>query len=111
MPSPCVLLGRRTGPGRFFFDKIQRSVHSKLRRKDFENEILQQAAKREQPCVFEMPCTGRRQGRFFSDLDWGASRCRRKFCALTAEVRKRKLHHGSCHPSRQSMAQSGFLSK
>ena len=58
---------------------------------------------REQLCVFEMLCTDRRHGRFFWGLGWDARRCSRKFCAATADARKRTFQRGPCNPRAKHM--------
>jgi hypothetical protein len=46
---------------------------------------------REQPFAFGMLCTDTKRDRFFSGLDGIASRCSRRFCAATVDVRTRRF--------------------
>jgi len=71
-------------------------------------------ANREQLCFSGMLCTHSRHGRFFWGLDWGASRCSRKFCVAIADVRKRTFHRGPCDPPTECIRECdsfGFLDK
>jgi hypothetical protein len=60
-------------------------------------------ANREQLWVFGTSCTDRTHGRVSWGLDSDASRCSRKFCAESADDRKRKFHPGPCDPRAKRM--------